>query len=123
MSFNKNEDDMKLKISSLNRKLDEIKLGGGKKKIEKHRSKGKLFVRDRISLLLDKNTDSIEIGELAGYEMYQDHGGCPSGGVVVVIGYVSGKQCVIVANDATVKAGAWFPITGKKNLRAQEIAI
>ena len=123
MSFNKNEDDMKLKISSLNRKLDEIKLGGGKKRIEKHRSKGKLFVRDRISLLLDKNTDSIEIGELAGYEMYQDHGGCPSGGVVVVIGYVSGKQCVIVANDATVKAGAWFPITGKKNLRAQEIAI
>ena len=123
MSFNKNEDDMKLKLSSLNRKLDEIKLGGGKKKIEKHRSKGKLFVRDRISLLLDKNTDSIEIGELAGYQMYQDHGGCPSGGVVVVIGYVSGRQCVVVANDATVKAGAWFPITGKKNLRAQEIAI
>lgn len=123
ISFNKNEDDMKLKISSLNRKLDEIKLGGGKKKIEKHRSKGKLFVRDRISLLLDKNTDSIEIGELAGYQMYQDHGGCPSGGVVVVIGYVSGRQCVVVANDATVKAGAWFPITGKKNLRAQEIAI
>jgi acetyl-CoA carboxylase carboxyltransferase component len=123
MSFNKNEDDMKLKLSSLNRKLDEIKLGGGKKKIEKHRSKGKLFVRDRINLLLDKNTDSIEIGELAGYQMYQDHGGCPSGGVVVVIGYVSGRQCVVVANDATVKAGAWFPITGKKNLRAQEIAI
>ena len=123
LHFNKNEDDMKLKISSLNRKLDQIKLGGGKKKIEKHRSKGKLTARDRIDLLLDKNTNSIEIGELAGYGMYQEHGGCPAGGVVVVIGYVSGKQCIVVANDATVKAGAWFPITGKKNLRAQEIAI
>ncbi|MBM76857.1 MAG: methylcrotonoyl-CoA carboxylase [Crocinitomicaceae bacterium] len=123
LTFNKNEDEMKLKISSLNRKLDEIKLGGGKKKIEKHRAKGKLTARDRINLLLDKNSNSIEIGELAGYNMYEDHGGCPAGGVVVVIGYVSGKQCIVVANDATVKAGAWFPITGKKNLRAQEIAI
>ncbi len=123
LHFNKNEDDMKLKISSLNRKLDQIKLGGGKKKIEKHRSKGKLTARDRIDLLLDQNANSIEIGELAGYGMYQEHGGCPAGGVVVVVGYVSGKQCIVVANDATVKAGAWFPITGKKNLRAQEIAI
>ncbi len=123
LTFNKNEDEMKMKLSSLNRKLDEINLGGGKKKIEKHRSKGKLTARDRISLLLDKNTNSIEIGALAGHDMYKDHGGCPAGGVVVVIGYVTGRQCIVVANDATVKAGAWFPITGKKNLRAQEIAI
>lgn len=123
LEFNKNEDAMKLKLSALNRKLEKIYLGGGEKKIAKHHGKGKLTARERIDLLLDKDSESIEIGEFAGYEMYEEHGGCPAGGVVVKIGYVSGKQVIVVANDATVKAGAWFPITGKKNLRAQEISI
>ena len=94
-----------------------------KKRIEKLHEQGKLTARERIDLLLDPNTERIEIGALVGHGMYEEHGGCPSGGVVIVIGFVSGKQCIVVANDATVKAGAWFPITGKKNLRAQEIAI
>ena len=123
LEFNKNEDSMKLLISALNHKRDKIHLGGGEKKIEKHHSKGKLTARERINLLVDNIEDCVEIGEFAGYEMYEEHGGCPAGGVVIVIGYVSGRQCIVVANDATVKAGAWFPITGKKNLRAQEIAI
>lgn len=123
LSFNKNEDTNKLLLSDLNRKLEEIYLGGGKKKIEKHHAKGKLTARERIDYLLDKESERIEIGALAGGEMYKEHGGCPSGGVVGVIGYISGKQCIVVANDATVKAGAWFPITGKKNLRLQEISI
>jgi 3-methylcrotonyl-CoA carboxylase beta subunit len=123
LKFNKNEDTMKLKLSALQRKIDKIHLGGGAKKIEKHHSKGKLTARERIEFLLDKGSDYLEMGEFAGYGMYEQYGGCPSGGVVIVIGYVSGKQCVVVANDATVKAGAWFPITGKKNLRAQEISI
>ena len=123
LDFNKNEDAMRLKISQLERELDKIYLGGGKKKIEKHHSKGKLTARERIDLLLDKDTDRFEVAALAGKGMYEEHGGCPSGGVVIVIGYVAGKQCIVVANDATVKAGAWFPITGKKNLRAQEIAM
>ncbi len=123
LDFNKNEDKMKLKISKMNNILHEIYKGGGEVKIKKHHEKGKLTARERIDALLDKNTDHIEIGAFAGYEMYTEHGGCPAGGVVVVIGYVSGRLCVIVANDATVKAGAWFPITGKKNLRAQEIAM
>lgn len=123
LSFNKNDDAMRLKISTLERELDKIYEGGGKKRIEKHHAKGKLTARERIDLLLDPSTERIEIGALAGYGMYEEHGGCPSGGVVIVIGYVSGKQCIVVANDATVKAGAWFPITGKKNLRAQEIAM
>ena len=123
LKFNKNEDTMKLKISALQRKIDKIHLGGGEKKVKKHHSKGKLTARERIAFLLDKDSDYVEMGEFAGYGMYEQYGGCPSGGVVIVIGYVSGKQCVVVANDATVKAGAWFPITGKKNLRAQEISI
>ena len=123
LDFNNNEDKMKLKISKMNNILHEIYKGGGEVKIKKHHEKGKLTARERIDALLDKNTDHIEIGAFAGYEMYTEHGGCPAGGVVVVIGYVSGRLCVIVANDATVKAGAWFPITGKKNLRAQEIAM
>lgn len=123
LEFNKNDDTMRLKLSALRRELDKIMEGGGKKRIEKLHSKGKLSARERIDLLLDPNTDRVEIGALAGYGMYEEHGGCPAGGVVVVIGYVSGKQCIVVANDATVKAGAWFPITGKKNLRAQEIAM
>lgn len=123
INFNKNEDHNKLLLSELKRKLVKVKLGGGKNRIEKHQSKGKLTARERIDYLFDAKTKSIEIAAFAGEDMYQEHGGCPSGGVVVKIGYVKGKQCIVVANDATVKAGAWFPITGKKNLRAQEIAI
>mgnify|MGYP001430664509 FL=1 len=123
LDFNKNEDEMKLKISKLNKKLQIIQKGGGDAKIKKHHDKGKLTARERIDCLLDKGCDYLEIGSFAGYDMYKEHGGCPAGGVVVVIGYVSKKLCVVVANDATVKAGAWFPITGKKNLRAQEIAM
>ena len=123
LDFNKNEDVMRLKLSDMRRKLEQVKLGGGKKKIEKQHSKGKMTARERIETLLDKDSESIEIGAFVGDGMYEEYGGCPSGGVVIVIGYVSGRQCIVVANDATVKAGAWFPITGKKNLRAQEIAI
>lgn len=123
LEFNKNDDTMRLKISALNRELEKIYEGGGKKRIDKLHAKGKLTARERIDLLLDKDTERFEMGAIAGYGMYKEHGGCPAGGVVTVIGYVSGKQCIVVANDATVKAGAWFPITGKKNLRAQEIAM
>ncbi|HBK83429.1 MAG TPA: methylcrotonoyl-CoA carboxylase, partial [Flavobacterium sp.] len=97
--------------------------GGGQSRIDKLHAEGKMTARERINYLLDKETKSIEIGSFAGDGMYPEHGGCPSGGVVVKMGYISGKQCIVVANDATVKAGAWFPITGKKNLRAQEIAM
>ncbi|MFK8297275.1 acyl-CoA carboxylase subunit beta [Capnocytophaga cynodegmi] len=123
VQFNINEDFNKLEISELRRRLAKVKEGGGKKRLEKLHHQGKLSARERIEYLLDKDKEHIEIGAFAGEGMYSEHGGCPSAGVVVVIGYVSGKQCVVVANDATVKAGAWFPITGKKNLRAQEIAI
>ena len=123
IDFNYNDDKMRLKIRAMERALEKIYLGGGKKRIEKLHKAGKLSARERINLLLDANSESIEIGAFAGDGMYEEYGGCPSGGVVVVIGYVSKKQCIVVANDATVKAGAWFPITGKKNLRAQEIAI
>ena len=123
INFNKNEDYNKLKLSELKKRLVKIKLGGGKSRIEKHHAKGKMTARERVAYLLDSDENSIEIGAFAGDGMYEEHGGCPSGGVVVKIGHVQGKQCVVVANDATVKAGAWFPITGKKNLRAQEIAI
>ncbi|MCX7728236.1 MAG: acyl-CoA carboxylase subunit beta [Bacteroidia bacterium] len=123
IEFNKNEDAMRLAVSNLNLVLNKIYLGGGKDKIAKQHEQGKMTARERIEYLLDKDKPSFEIGALAGYEMYEEHGGCPAGGVVVVLGYVSGKQCIVVANDATVKAGAWFPITGKKNLRAQEIAM
>ena len=123
LDFNFNEDQMRLKIRALEQTLEKIYLGGGKARIEKQHESGKLTARERINQLLDPSTESIEIGALAGHDMYAEHGGCPGGGVVVVIGYVSGRQCIVVANDATVKAGAWFPITGKKNLRAQEIAM
>jgi 3-methylcrotonyl-CoA carboxylase beta subunit len=123
LEFNKNDDAMRMKISQMERELQKVYLGGGKKKIEKQHSKGKLTARERIDLLLDKGTDSFEVAAFAGKGMYEEYGGCPSGGVVIKIGYVSGRQCIVVANDATVKAGAWFPITGKKNLRAQEIAM
>jgi len=123
LNFNKNEDHNKLLVSELKQRFAKIKLGGGEKRIEKLHSKGKMTARERIDYLLDKNAKCVEIAAFAGEDMYEEHGGCPSGGVVVKIGYVSGKQCIVVANDATVKAGAWFPITGKKNLRAQEISI
>ncbi|MEY4603090.1 MAG: hypothetical protein RIT43_382 [Bacteroidota bacterium] len=123
LEFNMNDDQMRLKITALERELSTVSLGGGKKRIEKLHESGKLSARERIDLLLDPDRPRFEVGALAAFGMYGEHGGCPSAGVVVVIGYVSGKQCIVVANDATVKAGAWFPMTGKKNLRAQEIAI
>src|SRR5215467_712613 len=123
LEFNKNEDAMKLSLSQVRRRYEEIKLGGGKKAIEKQREKKKLTARERIEYLCDKGKSFIEIGAFAGWEMYEAYGGCPAGGTVAGIGYVSGRQCVILANDQTVKAGAWFPITGKKNLRLQEIAM
>lgn len=123
LKFNKNEDHNKLLLSQLKKRLAKVKLGGGKARIEKQHSQGKMTARERIDYLLDSEKDSVEIGAFAGEGMYEEHGGCPSGGVVIKIGYISGKQCIVVANDATVKAGAWFPITGKKNLRAQELAI
>jgi acetyl-CoA carboxylase carboxyltransferase component len=123
LEFNKNEDKMKLLISEMNQKLQKIYLGGGKDKIAKQHEKGKLTARERINFLIDDNSHFLEIGAFVGNDMYKEHGGCPSGGVVIGIGYVQKRQVVIVANDATVKAGAWFPITAKKNLRAQEIAM
>lgn len=123
INFNKNEDRNKLLTAELRKRFLKVKLGGGATKIKNQQNKGKLTARERINYLLDTNTRSIEIGAFAGYEMYSKHGGCPSAGVIVKIGYISGRQCIVVANDATVKAGAWFPITAKKNLRAQEIAI
>ena len=123
IDFNKNEDAMRLKIAELNKKLAEISLGGGKEKIAKQHKKGKLTARERIDYLIDKKSNFLELGALVADEMYKEYGGCPAAGVIMGIGYVSGKQCLIVANDATVKAGAWFPITAKKNLRAQEIAM
>ncbi|EAS19875.1 acetyl-CoA carboxylase, beta subunit [Flavobacteria bacterium BBFL7] len=123
INFNKNEDHNKLLLSDLKRRLGEVHLGGGKKRIEKLHSKGKMTARERIDYLVDNPEECIEIAAFAGEGMYKEHGGCPSGGVVIKIGYVKGRQVMVVANDATVKAGAWFPITGKKNLRAQEIAM
>lgn len=123
LEFNKNEDKMRQLISQMEQRLGKIYLGGGKSRIEKMHEQGKMTARERIDFLLDKDSPRIEVGAFAGYEMYAEHGGCPGGGVVAMIGYISGKQAIVVANDATVKAGAWFPITGKKNLRAQEISI
>jgi 3-methylcrotonyl-CoA carboxylase beta subunit len=123
IDFNRNEDHNKLLASELRKRLQKVALGGGKAAIEKQHAKGKLTARERIDYLLDKNRETIEIGAFAGDQMYAEHGGCPSGGVVVKLGYIKKRLCIVVANDATVKAGAWFPITAKKNLRAQEIAI
>lgn len=123
LEFNKNEDDYKQLLFKYKSRFDQIKKGGGDKAIAKLHEKGKLSARERIDLLVDPGTSPLEVGGFAGEGMYAEHGGCPSGGVVVVLGYVAKRLCVIVANDATVKAGAWFPITGKKNLRAQEIAM
>ena len=121
--FNRNEDKMMQQVDALRRKLAKIYEGGGKSRIQKEHEKGKLSARERLHKLFDPNQPRIEIGAFAAEGMYAEHGGCPSAGVVVEMGYVSGRQCIVVANDATVKAGAWFPMTGKKNLRAQEIAI
>jgi 3-methylcrotonyl-CoA carboxylase beta subunit len=123
LEFNKNDDAMRLALSQMKQRLAKIEEGGGKKAMEKARAKNKMAPRERIQYLIDKDSTFIEIGAFAGYDMYQEEGGCPAGGTVAGLGYVKGRQCVIVANDNTVKAGAWFPITGKKNLRLQEIAM
>lgn len=123
MELNKREDAMKMLLSRMQQKAAKVSEGGGKKKIAAQHDLGKLTARERIGYLLDKDRPKIEIGTFAADEMYAEQGGCPCGGTVVVIGYVSGRQCIVVANDATVKAGAWFPITAKKNLRAQELAM
>jgi acetyl-CoA carboxylase carboxyltransferase component len=123
IDFNRNEDSMKLLLGKLNEKLAVARQGGGKKNADKQYAQGKMLARERVEYLIDKDKNFFEFGTLAADGMYEEYGGCPSAGVVTGIGYVSGRQCVIVANDATVKAGAWFPITGKKNLRAQEVSI
>jgi 3-methylcrotonyl-CoA carboxylase beta subunit len=123
IEFNVNEDAMLLKIAEMNHRIDKISIGGGKARIAKQHEEGKLTARERVQALIDINSYFFEIGVFAGYEMYEEDGGCPAGGVITGLGYVEGRLCMIVANDATVKAGAWFPITGKKNLRAQEIAM
>lgn len=123
LEFNSNEDQLRLLMSDLKKRFEKVALGGGTKRIAKQHEQGKLTARERIAALLDQHLPQMEIGAFAAEGMYQEHGGCPSAGVVVIIGYVEGRQCIVVANDATVKAGAWFPMTGKKNLRAQEIAL
>lgn len=123
IEMNKNEDALKMSWSAIKSKLQKIAEGGGKKAAEKQREKNKLTARERIDLIIDEDKPFIEIGAFAGYEMYEEYGGCPAGGTVSGVGYVSGRQCIIVANDQTVKAGAWFPITGKKNLRMQELSM
>jgi len=123
IEFNKNEDINKRLVYEVTTKLKKIYLGGGEKAAAKQKEKGKMLARERVAYLIDKDKPWLEIGAFVGDGLYAEHGGCPSGGVICGIGYVSGRQCVIVANDATVKAGAWFPITAKKNLRAQEISM
>jgi len=123
IEFNKNEDNMRQLIDQLKLRIEKISEGGGKKNAEKQKEQGKLLARERVNYLIDKGSRFIEIGEFAADGMYSEYGGCPAAGVVTGIGYVSGHQCVIVANDATVKAGAWFPMAAKKNLRVQEIAM
>ncbi|MEO6491024.1 MAG: acyl-CoA carboxylase subunit beta [Ferruginibacter sp.] len=123
IELNKNEDAMKMSWARVKRELEKIHLGGGKKANDKQKEKNKLTARQRIKYLCDADKPFIELGSFAGYEMYEEYGGCPAGGTVSGVGYVRGRQCIIMANDQTVKAGAWFPITGKKNLRMQEIAM
>ena len=114
---------MKLAVSQMKQRHGQVSMGGGKKAIDKNKERGKMTPRERIQYLIDQDTTFTEIGSFAGWEMYEEQGGCPSGGTVGGLGYVNGRQCVIIANDNTVKAGAWFPISGKKNLRLQEIAM
>ena len=123
LTFNKNEDELRLLVREMARRHAIIEKGGGEKKLQKQRDAGKLTARERIDFLVDANRPCLELGAFAGDGMYEEYGGCPAGGVVIVLAYVQGKQCIVVANDASVKAGAWFPITGKKNLRAQQIAL
>ena len=123
IEFNRNEDEMRLSLSRRTQLLEKIKEGGGKKALARQQEKNKLTPRERIAYLIDADQPFLEIGAFAGLDMYPEHGGCPAGGTVAGIGYVSGRQCMVIANDQTVKAGAWFPITGKKNLRLQEIAM
>ena len=123
LSFNKNDDELRLLLSELRKRQAQVELGGGAAKLQKQRDQGKLTARERIAYLVDPKQPCLEIASFAGDGMYEEYGGCPAGGVVVVLAYIKGRQCIVVANDATVKAGAWFPITGKKNLRAQQIAI
>src|SRR5450631_1449976 len=123
LDFNKNEDNMKQALGQLRSRFQKIAVGGGVNSIDKKHEKNKIKDRERIAYLVDEHTSFYEIGAFAGYEMYEEYGGCPAAGTVAGIGYVSGRQSIILANDQTVKAGAWFPITGKKNLRMQEIAM
>ncbi|MDM8175140.1 acyl-CoA carboxylase subunit beta [Olivibacter sp. LS-1] len=123
LDFNINEDVNKQAVYELKSRLKKVFLGGGETASKKQHEKGKMLARERIEYLLDKDRPSLEIGALAADNLYEEQGGCPSAGVVVVVGYIANRQCVVVANDATVKAGAWFPLTAKKNLRAQEIAM
>jgi 3-methylcrotonyl-CoA carboxylase beta subunit len=123
LEFNKNEDSLRLMVSELKKQLEQIKLGGGKNSIEKHKAKGKLTARERLELLFDKGKPTVEIGAFAGWGMYAEQGSCVAGGTVAMMGYVKGRLCIVAANDATVKAGAYFPISAKKNLRIQEIAM
>jgi 3-methylcrotonyl-CoA carboxylase beta subunit len=123
IEFNKNEDINKQLVSDLKSKLKDIYKGGGEKSAAKQKEKGKMLARERVKYLIDEGSEFLEVAAFAAQGMYQEQGGCPSAGVICGIGYVSGRQCMIVANDATVKAGAWFPMTAKKNLRAQEIAM
>ena len=123
LAQNLNEDRMRMRLSDLERVLNKVRQGGGPKRIEKEHAKGKWTARERLDRLFDPGCERLEIGALAGHGMYEEEGGCPAGGVVIELGRIHGKPCLVVANDATVKAGAWFPITGKKNLRAQEIAL
>ena len=123
IELERNKDAMKMAVSRVERKLAEIRLGGGKKRLEKMKESGKMPARERVDYLLDADKPRFEIGAFAAHEMYEDEGGCPAAGVIVTMGYVRGRLCIVVANDPTVKAGAWFPMTGKKNLRAQEIAM
>ncbi len=123
LSFNKNDDELRLLLSELKKRQAQVELGGGAAKLQKQRDQGKLTARERIAYLVDAKQPCLEIASFAGDGMYEEYGGCPAGGVVIVLAYIKGRQCIVVANDATVKAGAWFPITGKKNLRAQQIAL
>src|SRR5690606_36138574 len=123
LEFNQNEDLNKQTVAALKNRLKKVYQGGGAKAAEKQKAKGKMLARERISHLLDAERPWLEVGAMAAEGMYDEHGGSPSAGVVAGIGYVAGRQCVVVANDATVKAGAWFPMRAKKNLRAQEIAM
>jgi 3-methylcrotonyl-CoA carboxylase beta subunit len=122
-AFQKNDEHLRTLLRTLGTRGESVRLGGGKRLIEKHHQRGKLTARERIGKLIDPGSRFLEIGLYAAFEMYEEYGGAPSAGTVFGVGVIHGRQVVIVANDATVKAGAWFPMTCKKNLRAQEIAI